>query len=197
MQNLNALRRAAATLSMSLLLCTAVTPAFSQVDDLQRIASRTTSVEHISIRSSLPFAQVRSNLEARIKRYPASIAALVADGDSVRARAELEQLALPTGLTILNSLNHGNALAMVDGRKNLMQYGIGNVLTATELTRHRPAAGLYAPIRVVLYEDSAGNTTFEYDRPSSNFALFGNRDIDKVAQKLDLQLQTLLLEVSR
>lgn len=192
-----ALRSQAAALSLIALLCTQAAPVSAQVDDQARVASRLVSVEHVSIRSSLTFAQVKSNLEARIQRYPARIAAMLADGDAARARVELEQLAAPTGLTILNSLNHGNALAMAGGQRNVIQYGIGNVLTATEMTRHRLAAGLYAPIRVVLYEDSRGSTSIEYDRPSSNFALFGDEAIDKVAQKLDLQLQALLLDISR
>jgi uncharacterized protein (DUF302 family) len=37
-----------------------------------------------------------------------------------------------------------------------MQYEIGNPLTAERMTRHALAAGLYAPLRVMLYEDESG-----------------------------------------
>ena len=48
-----------------------------------------------------------------------------------------------------------------------MQYEIGNPLTAERMSRYALAAGLYAPLRVVLYEDESGRAIFEYDLPSS------------------------------
>ena len=50
-----------------------------------------------------------------------------------------------------------------------MQYEIGNPLTASKMTRHQFAAALYAPLRVVLFEDEQGKGIFEYDKPSSFF----------------------------
>jgi len=45
------------------------------------------------------------------------------------------------------------------GRANkAVQYEIGNPLTASKMTRHQLAAGLYAPLRVILYEDETGST---------------------------------------
>jgi hypothetical protein len=39
--------------------------------------------------------------------------------------------------------------------------------TATRMTRHQIPAALYAPLRVVLYENTAGGAIFEYDKPST------------------------------
>jgi len=57
------------------------------------------------------------------------------------------------------------------GRANkAVQYEIGNPLTASKMTRHQLAAGLYAPLRVILYEDETGSvrdnpqSRVEYDR---------------------------------
>jgi hypothetical protein len=41
------------------------------------------------------------------------------------------------------------------------------VLVFTRMTQHKLAAGLYAPLRIMLYENEAGTATFEYDRPST------------------------------
>lgn len=38
------------------------------------------------------------------------------------------------------------------------------------MTRHQLPAALYAPLRVVLFEDEHGWGIFEYDRPSSFFS---------------------------
>ena len=57
------------------------------------------------------------------------------------------------------------------------------------MTRHQLAAGLYAPLRVVLYEDQAGGSVFEYDRPSSLFGQFGDPQVNDVARGLDVALE--------
>ncbi len=44
------------------------------------------------------------------------------------------------------------------------------------MTRHRISAGLYAPVRVLLREDSDG-VAFEYDRPMTTFGQFADPDL--------------------
>jgi uncharacterized protein (DUF302 family) len=73
-----------------------------------------------------------------------------------------------------------------------VQYDIGNPLTASRMTRHQISAGLYAPIRVLLREDSEGRVAFEYDRPVSVFGQFHDAEVDLVAQQLDRDLQAAL-----
>jgi uncharacterized protein (DUF302 family) len=73
-----------------------------------------------------------------------------------------------------------------------VQYEIGNPLTASKMTRHQLAAGLYAPLRVVLYEDQEGGSVFEYDRPSSLFGQFGDQQVNEVAHGLDVALERAL-----
>jgi uncharacterized protein (DUF302 family) len=66
--------------------------------------------------------------------------------------------------------DHGANLQIVGRRKrNALLYEIGNPLTATKMTRHQLPAALYAPLRVVLFEDEQGHGVFVYDnhhRPS-------------------------------
>jgi hypothetical protein len=64
------------------------------------------------------------------------------------------------------------------------------------MTRHQISAGLYAPIRVLLREDSDGGVAFEYDRPASVFGQFGNEEVDMVARQLDQDLQSVLEEAA-
>ncbi len=60
------------------------------------------------------------------------------------------------------------------------------------MTRHKLQAALYAPLRVVLYENSNGAATFEYDKPSTLFGQFGDPQVDKVAHDLDQELEQAL-----
>jgi len=161
------------------------------------ITSHRVSIEHVRITSTRPFPEVKQALEARLRPYDPRIAALIRSGETERARTELEQLAAPTGLTILNSLNHGVALSLRGKPRNAVQYGIGNVLVAVEMTQHDLGAGLYAPIRVLLYEGANGTAVFEYDQPSTSFASLRNEEIDRTARWLDDKLRAVLLEVSQ
>jgi uncharacterized protein (DUF302 family) len=84
-------------------------------------------------------------------------------------------------------------LLQVVGRpRKALQYEIGNSHTATKMTRHRLPAGLYAPLRVFLYEDEKGNSVFEYDKPSSLFGQFDDEQVSAVARELDAALERIL-----
>ena len=163
-----------------------------------RVSTRPLTVEHIRIGSKRSFDEVKASLESRLRSVQVDLLIPFSQkGDMAGARAELERLAAPTGLSILYSLNHGAALAMDGGPRKAVGYGIGNVLTAVSMTKHNMAAGLYAPIRVVLYEGADGTAVFEYDRPSSMFGLLGNASIDTVAAQLDVALKELLMDVGK
>jgi hypothetical protein len=53
-------------------------------------------------------------------------------------------------------------------------------------------AALYAPLRVVLYEDPRGRAIFEYDRPSSFFGQFGDERVAAVGRELEAELEAAL-----
>jgi Domain of unknown function DUF302 len=65
--------------------------------------------------------------------------------------------------------DHGALLQISCKRRKALQYDIGNPPTASKMTRHQLLAALYAPRRVVLFEDEQGKGIFEYDKPSSLF----------------------------
>jgi hypothetical protein len=65
------------------------------------------------------------------------------------------------------------------------------------MTRHAIAASLYAPLRVLLYEDEAGASCIEYDRPSSIFGQFGVDRIGEIATSLDQKLESLAAHAAR
>jgi uncharacterized protein (DUF302 family) len=95
-------------------------------------------------------------------------------------------------LFIFLKRDHG-ALLQVSGRPGkATQYEIGNPLTATRMTRRETPAALYAPLRVVLYENAAGRATYEYDRPSTLFGQFGDRQVTAVGRELDAEAERAL-----
>jgi uncharacterized protein (DUF302 family) len=80
--------------------------------------------------------------------------------------------------------------------RKALQYEIGNPHTASKMTRYRLPAGLYAPLRVFLYEDEKGNSIFEYDKPSSLFGQFDDEQVSAVARGLDAALERALRQAA-
>jgi uncharacterized protein (DUF302 family) len=145
-------------------------------------------VEHVKMVSAKKFADVAAALEASIPKLDPAIAEALAKGDEQRA-TEVEK---GTPLFIFLKRDHG-ALLQVSGQpQKAFQYEIGNPHTASKMTRHRLAAGLYAPLRVFLYEDENGNSVIEYDKPSSLFGQFGDEPVSEVARGLDVALERAL-----
>jgi uncharacterized protein (DUF302 family) len=152
-------------------------------------ASHTIAVEHIRISSERSFAEVRRRLEDTLPMLDVGIAAALRSGDQKRA-ADYEQNG--PALSIFGERDHGALLQAFGRRRNALQYEIGNPLTASKMTRHQLAAALYAPLRVVLFEDERGKGVFEYDRPSSFFGQYGDERVAEVGRYLDVALEVAL-----
>jgi hypothetical protein len=125
---------------------------------------RTLSVEHCALQCPRPFDEVHSALID-------SVPALKPEVSEILVRGQKEKVAIARRgwpkLWLFLVRNHGK-LTAADGQTSKgKQYEIGNPLTAERMTRYALAAGLYAPLRVMLYEDETGKATFEYDLPSS------------------------------
>jgi len=154
---------------------------------------RTIPVEHVRIESAKPFAEVKAALEGSVPQLDTMIFTLLQRGESDRARQQLER---GPELSIFNSRDHGGLLQITGRPRKAVQYDIGNPLTATRMTQHQLPASLYAPLRVVLYENEAGGAIFEYDRPSSLFGQFDDERVTAVARELDASLERVLVKAA-
>ena len=150
--------------------------------------TRVLQVEHIQLKTAKKFADVEAALERSVPQLDPAIGEALANGDEQRA-TELERGA---PLFIFLKRDHGALLQVVGQHRKAVQYEIGNPHTASKMTRHRLAAGLYAPLRVMLYEDENGSSIFEYDRPSSLFGQFYDEQVSAVARGLDVALERAL-----
>ena len=171
-----------------------VTTVYAQEkDDKPVMTNQTIAVEHIRIESAKSFADVRAALERTVPHLDPSLVKALDAGDVARAIQEKEE---GPELSIFQSRDHG-AILRIDGiARNASQYDIGNPVTASLMTRHRLAAALYAPIRVVLYENHAGHGVFEYDQPSTTFGQFGDERVTAVARGLDAALARALTKAA-
>jgi uncharacterized protein (DUF302 family) len=156
---------------------------------MTQVKSQTIAVEHIRISSERPFADVRRKLEDTVPKVDTGIAEALRSGDQERAKDYEE-----TGpkLSIFGQRDHGALVQITGKRRNALQYDIGNPLTASKMTRHQLSAALYAPLRVVLFEDAQGRGLFEYDKPSSFFGQYGDERVTDVGRFLDGALEAVL-----
>src|ERR1700751_894813 len=65
----------------------------------------------------------------------------------------------PGGFMLFRTSDHGALLRLAGQKKKAVQYLLGNPLFAIQMTQHDIRAGLYAPLRVLLYEDERGKTS--------------------------------------
>jgi hypothetical protein len=148
-------------------------------------------VEHIKIETAKPFAEVKAALEELVPPLDPTIPEALRQGDMGRAKEALQR---GPELAIYSARDHGGLLRIAGLARKAVQYELGNALTATRMTQHRLPASLYAPLRVVLYENEAGHAVFEYDRPSSLFGQFGDERVTAVARELDATLERVLAQ---
>jgi hypothetical protein len=153
------------------------------------MSRRAIEVTHVVIESQKPAADVRTSLETLIPSIDEEIALLLSDGITDRLKQRLE--AAPE-LSILLKRDHGVLVGLYGKVRDAVQYEIGNPLTASRMTRYQLAAGLYAPLRVIVYEKPAGGSCIEYDLPSSLFGQFGDDRVMEAARGLDVALARAL-----
>ena len=151
------------------------------------------TVDHVRRTTDKRFGDVTTAFERQLGRFePGVYQALTAGGDAEGARARIEAMAGPSGFMLFGTQDHGSLLRLAGQKRKAVQYVVGNPLFALQMTQHDIRAGLYAPLRVLIYEDGQGKTCVEYDRPSSLFGQFGDDRIRPTATMLDRKLESLV-----
>src|SRR6516162_6775453 len=155
-------------------------------------------VDHVRLESDKPFEDVAKAFERQLGRFDPDVAKpLIAGGDIEGARAKIEAMAGPSGFMLFGTTEHWALLRIVGQKRKAIQYVVGNPLFALQMTQHDLRAGLYAPLRVLIYEDNRGRTCLEYDKPSSLFGQFQNDRISPTAAMLDKKLEDLVTTAIR
>jgi uncharacterized protein (DUF302 family) len=184
-----------------LLLCAAtagVTLACVRIGDRKRDQDTgKIMVEHVRVKVAKPFDEVAAAFEARLGKFDPAVYEQLRKGDDPEAiRTSIESMAGPSGFMLFRTSDHGAILRLVGQRRKAVQYLVGNPLFAVEMTRHAIGAALYAPLRVLIYQDEPG-TCIEYDLPSSLFGQFKDERVDRVAVSLDGKLADLVAKATR
>ena len=152
-------------------------------------------IEHVRVKTGKPIGEVAAALEARLGKFdPAVLDQLRSRGAPEAVRARLEGMAGPSGFTLFRTSDYGALLRLAGQTKQAVQYQLGNILVAIQMMQHDVRVSLYAPARLLIYEDEDGKTCVEYDNLSSLFGQFGDANVTEVAATVDRKLEQLLAE---
>jgi uncharacterized protein (DUF302 family) len=151
------------------------------------------TVDHVRVVADKPFDKVCKAFERQLGQFePEVYKSLTAGDDAEKVRAKLEAMVGPSGFMLFRTSDHGALLRLAGQKKKAIQYLVGNPLFAIQMTQHDIRSSLYAPLRVLIYENDEGKTNVEYDKPSSLFGQFGNAKVTDVATMLDRKLEQLV-----
>jgi uncharacterized protein (DUF302 family) len=150
-------------------------------------------VAHVRLTTGKLFQEVAEALERELGRFdPQAIPALATNTNPKEARTKIEEMVGPSGFMLFGTIDHGALLAMVGRKRKAIQFTIGNPLFALQMTEQDIRAGLYAPLKVLVYENDQGRVELEYDKPSSLFGQLNDERVRNVAAMLDRKLADLL-----
>lgn len=160
--------------------------------DNVRLQIRDVAMKHVIIETQKPYADVCEFIESKLGRLDDSVRDVMQNGQAEQLRESATRITRNYGLSIHYIAYHGKVLALNGPTENVKAYYIGNILSAAEMTRKIRAAGLYAPLRAVIYQDASGGTTIEYDQPSTQFGQFHNPTTDAMGVSLDERMSKLM-----
>ncbi len=152
---------------------------------------RMIEVRHVSMKVNADFESFTQNLERALGRFDFSLYEDLETSPEI-VRERLEKAAGEEGLMLFTIRDHGKLLNIFGTPKKAKQYVLGNPLVAITMTCHDIRAGLYAPLRMLVYEDDDHSTQVEFDMPSSLFGQFNDPEVTAVARSLDNKLLSLI-----
>jgi uncharacterized protein (DUF302 family) len=160
---------------------------------------RKIEVERVSVGSSRPFEAVVATLMAAIGHLDMSKLEKVIEGNA--PFAELESAVRrglgKTELMLFMQLDAGAVLRKESGRDTpkIMRFLIGNPLIMKEMAKHVVDAASYAPVTVLVSEQSDG-VHLSYDTMASLLRPYANAEALAIARNLDAKIESLLHEAA-
>jgi uncharacterized protein (DUF302 family) len=131
--------------------------------------------------------------EAAVPDVPVDkVQALKARGAPWPEMLDLINDSAPHGFLIYDRTDLHPVMELAGDHADCIAYLMGNHTIAERMFRHDPRAMLYAPLRTLIWEDSAGLSWFTVDQPSTQFDSFDSPEIAQVGVELDAKLARLL-----
>jgi uncharacterized protein (DUF302 family) len=156
------------------------------------------AAERVDVVSKKVFEELVRSFERRVPvaNFATLTRLIQARAERARIEAAVARMAGPFGLMVLGKIDQGPLVSQLGKPKKMSVYLIGNPVLANRMFEEDPGVGLYAPLRVSLYQDYETRSHFSYDRPFTLLEQFANAQIRAVAHVLDERLAVLAAEVA-
>ena len=160
-----------------------------------RISTEEVTVRKFRVISSKPFDDVVKDLTATIGR-PEMSGFLKAAG-AARTSGELERVVQQaigaSGLMEFLRLDAGGAVRLEGGPEGsrILRLLVGNPLIMSQMAKHVPDAAAYAPVTILVVEESDG-VRLSYDTMASFLSAYRSEEALKVANDLDAKVEGLM-----
>jgi uncharacterized protein (DUF302 family) len=152
-------------------------------------------VERLSLVSDKPFERVLAAIRNGIGHPNMNkLWEAIWSADSFQKVEAIVKSALgPTGLMQFGEFDDGGFIRKDrgEGTPRSMRLLIGNPLIMKQMTEHVPDAAAYAPVTILIDEREA-KVHLSYDRMSSLLSGYDNPEATKIAEGLDLKIETLM-----
>jgi hypothetical protein len=149
-------------------------------------------VNRLVIDTEDTFDDVRQRYESLVPTIDfAELIEVIGTGDLARVQQYTADHA-PHSFINFWTLDPMPVMRLSGHQQRAITYMMGNNVIAETMFRHDPGIILYAPLRIAIYEDTAGRVHLSIDQPSSKFASFGDPQIAAVGAQLDAKVAELL-----
>jgi uncharacterized protein (DUF302 family) len=158
----------------------------------------TISVEHIVLRSHLSFQKLQEALEMKLGKQSSmeEVRGLMGTQASWEIITQAVESGVgESGFVLFFKTDHSLYLQLAGGNTRACRYAIGNPLLAIAMTSHVPEAGLYAPLSLVVWENTQG-TFLSYDSIASLISQYGNEQATAAASVVEEKLQQLIEQLT-
>ncbi len=151
----------------------------------------------VTLRTRAPFEEVAARFVAAFPLIDRdALDRFVAAGDAAGLRSFLERAAPGIAFNTFLWLDQGGAMSLLGAPLKSRFYLVGNALIAQGMFALEPAAGLSAPVRIVVSEAADGTTCIDYDEPSSSFGTFPRLRDSPVPPMLDAKFREALRAIA-
>ncbi len=152
----------------------------------------------IRIASDNSYEHLVAALLSQVGERPESIndlpAAFFSDWDSFSA--EITRYLGSSEFMLMHLIDHGDWLKTAGINRKALRAILGNPLISVTMLRHDLTAGLFAPVELLLLEESDNRSSLTYIKPSSQMVIDDNPPLQSAAQALDEKLAALAAKVT-
>lgn len=147
--------------------------------------------------SAKSYDQLVAALLADIGEQPVPINDIATSTDDWQSYQErVEPHVGPSGFMLFGTVDHGAWITKAGIHRKALRVILGNPLIAITMLRHDVAAGLFAPVELLLLEEDDGRSSLTYVKPSSLMVVQPNPELLGAAEQLDAKLAALAEKVT-